>query len=71
MADPRVKKTKEEIAAELQGQWNDSQLFILKDCFESYEQNQKRIEAIDERIEILLKDNMRYELPGDKIITKK
>jgi len=71
LADPRVKKTKEEIAAELQGQWNDSQLFILKDCFESYEQNQKRIEAIDERIEILLKDNMRYELPGDKIITKK
>ncbi|MFC2130965.1 hypothetical protein ACFLSQ_05985, partial [Bacteroidota bacterium] len=71
LADPRVRKTKEEIVAGLQGQWNESQLFILEDCFESYMHNQKRIKTIDSKIENLLKENIRYEIPENKEITKK
>jgi hypothetical protein len=71
LADPRVRKKKEEIVAGLQGQWNESQLFILEDCFEAYKHNQKRIKSIDDKIENLLKENMKYEIPEDKEITKK
>lgn len=71
LADPRVRKTQEEIASGLQGQWNDSQLFILGDCFEAYKSNQNRIKSIDAKIEDLLKNNMRYEISDNKELKKK
>jgi len=71
LADPRVRKTQDEIALGLQGQWNESQLFILGDCFEAYKHNQNRIKSIDSKIEDLLKNNMRYEMPANKNLKKK
>ena len=71
LADPRVRKSQEEIIAGLQGQWSDSQLFVLEDCFNSYLNNLQRIKKIDEKIEILLSDNSNFEVPTDKTITKK
>jgi transposase len=71
LADPRVRKTQEEIVLGLQGQWNDSQLFILGDCFEAYQNNQNRIKSIDAKIEDLLKNNMLYEIADNKELKKK
>lgn len=71
LADPRVRKSQDEIIAGLQGQWNDSQLFILEDCFSSYLSNQKRIKSIDNKIENLLNENMNYDIPQNKKLTKK
>ena len=71
LADIRVKKSQEEIENGLQGQWNDSQLFILEDCFLAYEVNQKRIKKTDAEIEKIMKENMKYELPKDKKLKKK
>lgn len=71
LADSRVRKSQEEIAMGLQGQWNDSQLFILADCFEAYKNNQSRIKSIDAKIEDLLKNNVRYEIADNKEPKKK
>jgi len=71
LADPRVRKSQKEIISGLQGQWKDSHLFILEDCYNSYINNQKRIKKIEDKIEIMLKGNMNYEVPKEKKITKK
>ena len=54
LADPRVKKTRQEIAKSLEGQWNEELLFELKDCYELYLVFEKRITTCDEQIESLL-----------------
>jgi transposase len=52
----RVRKSKEEIADALQGQWKEEQLYILKDELESYQHFQSRMASCDKQIEILLKE---------------
>ena len=42
LAHYRVKKSKEEIADSLQGQWKEEQLFILADELEAYKNYQNR-----------------------------
>ena len=56
LAHSTVKKSKEEIADALQGQWKEEQLFIVADELEAYKSYQKRIAAYDKKIEELLKD---------------
>lgn len=56
LAHSTVKKSREEIADALQGQWKDEQLFILADELEAYKIYQIRIAAYDKKIEELLKD---------------
>jgi transposase len=56
LAHSTVKKSKEEIADALQGQWKEEQLFIVADELEAYKSYQKRIAAYDQKIEELLKD---------------
>ncbi len=51
----RVRKSKEEIADALQGQWKEEQLYILKDELESYQYYQKRMASCDKEIEVLLR----------------
>ncbi len=36
LTDVRVKKSPEEIARSLEGQWKDEQLFVLEECFTMY-----------------------------------
>lgn len=55
MADPRVKKSKEELAAALTGNWNKQQMEILRDCYDLYKTMQEKIAYCDQRIEQLLK----------------
>ncbi len=55
IVDNRVRKSKDEIADALQGQWKEEQLYILKDELESYQHYQKRMASCDKEIEVLLK----------------
>ena len=54
LADPRVRKSKQEIAKALEGQWKDELLFELKDCYELYQVFESRITRCDSQIESLL-----------------
>jgi transposase len=53
--DSRVKKSKEEIAKSLQGQWDNGFLFELKNCYELYIDLQSRIADCDKEEEELFK----------------
>lgn len=50
----RVRKSKNEIADALQGQWKAEQLYILEDELESYHHYQSRMVNCDKQIEVLL-----------------
>jgi transposase len=54
LVDNRVRKSKDEIADALQGQWKAEQLYILKDELESYQHYQSRMANCDKQIEALL-----------------
>ena len=54
LADRRVKKSKEEIAQALQGNWSKEYLYELEDCYDIYIMLKQKIENIDNEIEKLL-----------------
>jgi transposase len=56
LANNRVRKTKQEIAAALQGHWSDELLFELEDCYDLYKILQDKIQVCDQKIQSLLKD---------------
>lgn len=58
LADYRVKKSKEEIALSLEGNWNPAYLFILQQCYEAYKQNREFIKACELEIEKLLQKHL-------------
>lgn len=71
LADKRVRKTKEEIEKGLEGQWNEAQIFVLQDCYDTYQQIQHRVKKIDQQIKSLLEQNQTYQIPEDKPLKKK
>jgi len=54
LADWRVKKTKQEIAQALHGNWRKELLYELKDCYELYQIFQVKMTKCDKEIETLL-----------------
>lgn len=54
LAQPSVKKTKEEIASALTGDWRQEYIFELKQCYEIYKYYHKMIDECDEAIKQLL-----------------
>ena len=54
LADPRVKKSKQEIAMALEGNWREEHLFELQDCYELYKNFELRMENCDLKTEALL-----------------
>jgi transposase len=54
LANNRVRKSKEEIADALQGQWSDELLYELNDCYDLYNTLQDKILKCDTEIEHLL-----------------
>lgn len=54
LADIRIKKSKEEIAASLQGEWREDLLFLLKECHAMYHYYREKIMVVDQQIEMLL-----------------
>lgn len=55
LANNRVRKSKEQIADALQGQWSDEHLYELNDCYDLYKIIQHKIVGCDAEIEKLLK----------------
>jgi transposase len=55
LADYRVKKSKEEIASSLEGNWHEGYLFVLKQHYREYLQNLDRINECELAIDELLK----------------
>ena len=51
LADPRCKKSKEEIALSLEATWDEDHLFALKQSYDQYKFYQKQIEECDTKIE--------------------
>lgn len=58
LADYRVKKSKEEIALSLEGNWHEGYLFVLRQHYDEYIQNLDRIQACENEIEKILKENL-------------
>jgi transposase len=54
LADYRIKKSKQEIAQSLHGQWRDELLFELKSCLHFYDSYATQIKLCDQKIEALL-----------------
>lgn len=72
LVDSRVKKSKEEIINNLQGQWNDELLYELKDRVELLKIYNERIGSCDKQIEnILLKQTAQVQLPENFKASKK
>jgi transposase len=55
LVDCRVKKNKEEIILNLQGQWNNELLYELQDCVDLLKIHNKKIEECDKKIDDILK----------------
>jgi transposase len=58
LADIRVKKSQQEIAKALQGDWKEDLLFILGECWDMYQYYSQKILVVDKQIENLLKDSV-------------
>jgi transposase len=54
LADGRVKKSKQEIAMALEGNWREEHLFELQDCYELYKNLELRMGNCDSKMEALL-----------------
>ncbi len=67
-----VKASREEILKSLEGNWNDAQLLILKQCFNGYEFGIKQMEELDRSIEQLLiaYAEVTDDLKGEKTIVR-
>jgi transposase len=58
LADYRVKKSKEEIALSLEGNWHEGYLFVLSQHYDEYIRNLDHIQACDNEIEKILKKHL-------------
>ncbi|MEN8265294.1 MAG: hypothetical protein ABFR82_17750 [Nitrospirota bacterium] len=62
LADIRVKKSQEEIALSLKGEWKEDLIYLLQDCFSTYEYYREKIVLCDKQIKLLL-DNYLQQKP--------
>ena len=56
LCDKRVKKSEEEIADALQGHYNSSLMYELRDCYEMYQFLRQKIQKLDIEIDLVLKE---------------
>jgi transposase len=72
LVDCRVKKSKEEIVLNLNGQWNDELLYELDDCVSLLKLYNSKIAKIDIMLQQILEEiNIGKVIPNDIILTKK
>lgn len=72
LANNRVRKSKNEIADALQGEWSDELLFELESCYKLYQTFQNSIAECDSKIEKLLESvTQEIYLEKNKKLTKK
>lgn len=65
-----VKKSRQEIADSLEGNWDEIQLFLLEECYHRYLHLQGSIARIDEKIQQVVERQVTFELPQDTSIKK-
>jgi len=70
-ADERVKKSKTEIAKSLEGQYDDTLLFLVEDNYATLQNNEARIAKIDGRIKSILEQQATVEIPATVKLKKK
>jgi len=56
LADPRIRKSKEEIAKALQGHWSEELLYELQDCYQLYSIFQDKIKTCENKLQNLLEE---------------
>lgn len=56
LADPRVKKSREEITNALEGNWDEELLFELRHCYDIYKFLNEKIKESDNKIEKILQE---------------
>ena len=73
LTDPRIKRSRKEVADALQGHWSEELLYELEDCHQIYSLLQFRLKACDKRLEALLNEFTKdIRLDGQQIhLTKK
>lgn len=71
LADIRVKKSKEEIAKSLVGQWDEYLLFLIQDNYNTYKNNLNRLKQVDKRVKSILENCASYKIPEGLEIKKK
>ncbi len=54
LANSRIRKTKQEIVASLQGQWSEELLYELTDCYSLHKEFEAKILSCDQQIEKIL-----------------
>ena len=59
LVDFRVKKSQQEIARSLEGNWNSAYLFLLKQHYQEYRQNLQMIQECDSEMDKLLSDHLK------------
>lgn len=69
LTDGRIKRSREEIAEALQGQWSNEELYILEDCYTMYKIVQSKIGKCDSQIEKLLSNEVSEESPNKQQVT--
>lgn len=72
LLDVRVKKSKQEIILNLQGQWDDELLYELKDCYELLNIHETKIADCDKQLALLLSEQTKdIVLAKDVVLAKK
>lgn len=72
LVDCRVKKSKEDIVLNLQGQWNNELLYELKDCVDLLKLHNQKIEGCDKQIADILEEQTHLvEIPLNLSLAKK
>lgn len=72
LADPRIKKSKQEIAEAQVGHWDEELMYELNDCFEIYEMLQLKIKGCELKMEALLASFTEDVYPDPQVrLTKK
>ena len=56
LADPRIKKSRQEVAEAWVGHWKEELIYELLDCFEIYEVLQNKIKPCEQNLEALLQE---------------
>lgn len=56
LADPRIKKSREELAQALEGHWDEALMYELRDCYDLYMMLQSKIGGVEKQLEKLLEN---------------
>jgi len=66
--DPRVKKSREEIAMALQGHWDEELLYEMTECYQIYTFLQGKVKSCEKRLESLLDEFTREICIEDEVV---